>query len=193
MTTNVSRNDSRLAPHAVGANPSVPGWRFAGLGLLRIAFGIVWAIDAAFKWQPGFTDNFVSYVTGALKDQPVAVRAWIRLWVDVIQVDPRLFAHLVATSETALAIALIAGAFSNLAFFGGTSLALVIWSTAEGFGGPYKTGSTDIGTAIIYVLVFVGLFLAKAGLPLGIDRRLTPWLGRWGWIASGPLDATDPG
>jgi thiosulfate dehydrogenase [quinone] large subunit len=66
-------------------------------------------------------------------------------------------------------------------------MALVIWSTAEGFGGPYAAGSTDIGAAIIYVLVFVALFLTNAGLIMGLDRRLTPAIGSWGILASGPL------
>ncbi len=38
----------------------------------------------------------------------------------------------------------------------------VIWSTAEGFGGPYTAGSTDIGAAIIYVLVFLALWFGHA-------------------------------
>lgn len=66
-------------------------------------------------------------------------------------------------------------------------MSLVIWSTAEGFGGPYQAGSTDIGAAIIYVLVFACLVLGRAGLTLGLDRRLTPVLGRFGFLASGPL------
>jgi hypothetical protein len=32
----------------------ITGWRLTGIGLLRIAFGLVWAIDAWFKWQPDF-------------------------------------------------------------------------------------------------------------------------------------------
>jgi len=44
----------------------------------------------------------------------------------------------------------------------------------------------DVGAAIIYVIVFAGLFLSQAGLAFGVDRWLTPKLGRWGWIASGP-------
>ena len=35
----------------------------------------------------------------------------------------------------------------------GIAFSLLIWSTAEGFGGPYTAGSADIGTAIIYALV----------------------------------------
>lgn len=33
--------------------------------------------------------------------------------------------------------------------------------------------------------IFAALFLAQAGLSIGLYRRLTPWLGRWGWLASG--------
>jgi len=33
--------------------------------------------------------------------------------------------------------------------------------------------------------VFAGLFLSSAGLYYGLDRRLTPKLGRLGFLASG--------
>ena len=165
-------------------------WRGPALGILRIAFGLVWAIDAQFKWQPAFQTGFVKYLTGGLDGQPALVKAWIGFWIDIVKVNPHVFALIVAVSETALAIALILGVLSNLADLGGVLLALVIWSTAEGFGGPYKAGSTDIGASIIYFLVFVALFLSQSGFYLGLDRRLTPMLGRWGWLASGPLRRT---
>jgi uncharacterized membrane protein YphA (DoxX/SURF4 family) len=163
----------------------VAPWRDQAFGVLRIIFGIAWAIDAQFKWQPAFQSAFATYLTGALDGQPPLVKAWIQFWVDIINVNPHVFGIIVALSESALAVALILGLFSNLATLGGVMLTLVIWSTAEGFGGPYKAGSTDIGTAIIYAFVFVALFLAQSGLRLGLDRRLTPMLGRWGWLASG--------
>ncbi len=103
--------------------------------------------------------------------------------------DPHIFAHLVAIGETAIAIALIVGAFSNLTYLVGVLLSIVIWTSAEGFGGPYVAGSTDIGAAIIYVLVFAGLFLANAGLYYGVDRYVTPWLRRLGFLASGSSKA----
>ncbi len=163
------------------------GWRYTGLGLLRIAFGIVWAVDAWFKWQPDFVQNFADYFTSALEGQPAAVQWWIHLWHDTVQVNPTAFAYFVALAETAIAIGLLFGLLSNLAYLGGGLMALVIWSTAEGFGGPYVPGTVDIGAAIIYVLVFVALFLTYAGLPLGVDSWLTPRLGRFGFLASGPL------
>ncbi|MGV8830585.1 MAG: hypothetical protein ACOH2N_01310 [Devosia sp.] len=162
------------------------------IGVTRILFGLVWLIDAQFKWKPAFVDGFVSYLTGALPGQPGPVTGWIHFWIDIVKVNPVLFAYFVATAETALALALIFGILSNLAYLGGTLLGLVIWTTAEGFGGPYVAGSTDVGTAIIYVFVFVLLYFSHAGLTLGLDRHLSRLIGRWSFIASGPVAADAP-
>jgi thiosulfate dehydrogenase (quinone) large subunit len=179
--------------------PGAPSsWRVNSIGFVRILFGIVWGIDAWFKWQPGFADNFKDYLTSAQQGQPWPVHHWIGFWVNTVSVDPTVFAYLVAAGETAVAIALILGVFVNLTAVIGALLAMVIWSTAEGFGGPYKAGSTDIGAAIIYVLVFAGLFVSSSGLYFGLDRKLTPKLGKFGVLASGwfgsgrrPLNSSD--
>ena len=160
-------------------------WREKWIGILRIVFGIVWAIDAWFKWQTDFQNNFVSYLTGALDGQPALAHVWINFWIQVVQFNPHLLAQLVALCETAVAIGLIFGIFSNVTMIGGFFLSLMIWSTAEGFGGPYMPGSTDIGTSVIYAIAFVGLFLSSSGLYLGVDRWLTPRLGRLSILASG--------
>lgn len=137
------------------------------------------------RLQPDFVNNFKDYLSSAQQDQPWPVHHWIGFWVNTVGVDPTVFAYLVAAAETAIALALILGVFMNLTSVVGVLLTVVIWSTAEGFGGPYQAGSTDIGAAIIYALVFAGLFLSSAGLYYGIDRRLTPKLGRLGILASG--------
>jgi uncharacterized membrane protein YphA (DoxX/SURF4 family) len=161
-------------------------WRMKGMAVVRILFGLIWAVDAWFKWQPDFINQFTGYLSGALDGQPAAVQAWINFWINVVKVDPHVFAHLVAIAETLVALGLIFGVFSNLTNLGGIILSLVIWSTAEGFGGPYQPGSTDIGSAIIYGFAFAGLFLANAGLVWGLDRWITPRMGRLGFLASGP-------
>ena len=175
---------------SASSSPTLAAWRWKGIGILRIVFGIVWAVDAWFKWQPDFINNFSSYLTGTLDGQPPFVKGWITFWIQVIKVDPHVFAHLVAIGETAVAIGLLVGLLSNLTNIVGLLLSIVIWTTAEGFGGPYTSGSTDIGAAIIYVLVFAGLFLANAGLFYGVDAWLSSKLGRWGWIASGTQSET---
>ncbi len=166
----------------------IPADRAIRVGLVRIAFGVIWAIDAQFKWRPSFIDGLASYLSGAMEGQPHLVQDWIHFWVDVVNVNPTAFAYFVATAEAALALALILGLFSNLAYLGGSILAFVIWSTAEGFGGPYVAGSTDIGAAIIYVFVFALLYLTQAGRYLGLDRWLGGMLGRWAFLASGPVE-----
>jgi thiosulfate dehydrogenase (quinone) large subunit len=172
---------AKSGPSAMVLSP----WRAKGIAILRIVFGIVWAVDAWFKWQPSFIDNLTSYLTGALPGQSPQIRAWIHFWHHVVGIDPKLFGYLTAIGESFLAVALILGVFMGLSTVLGVVLSVGIWTTAEGFGGPYAAGSTDIGAAIMYALVFAGLYLAQAGLIWGLDRRLTPALGRWGWLASG--------
>ncbi len=169
------------------ARSDIAPWRLTGIGILRIIFGLVWAVDAYFKWQPGFVNDFMDYVAKAGDGQAPIVQSWLSFWMNIIHVNPQIFAYLTAIGETAVAVGLIFGIFSNLTNVVGILLSVVIWSTAEGFGGPYVAGSTDIGAAIIYTLVFVGLFLSSAGLYLGLDRYLSPRLGRWAVIASGSV------
>ncbi len=142
---------------------------------LRIAFGVIWGIDAYFKWQPDFFASITSYLSGSLGNQPQIVKDWIDLWIHIVGVNPQLFALLVAIAETAIAIALISGIAPRIATWGGIAMSLVIWSTAEGFGGPYTAGSTDIGAAIIYVLVFLALWFGHAWDDLSLQNR---FLGR---------------
>ena len=91
-------------------------WRLNGIGLLRILFGIVWGIDAWFKWQPGFVNNFKDYLTGAQSNQPWPVHHWIGFWVNTVGVQPTVFAYAVAVGETAIAMS-VHGSRSRSASF----------------------------------------------------------------------------
>ena len=162
--------------------------RSLAIAFTRIAFGIVWAIDAYFKWQPDFANNFVSYLQETYDGQPAFIQAWLNFWINLVSINPHLFARIVALGETGIAIGLIFGLFSNLAYASGILLALVIWSVPEGFGGPYSPGATDIGAGIIYVFGFLGLFLLSAGQYYGLDRILRSKLGRWRFLSSGPVE-----
>ena len=44
----------------------------------------------------------------------------------------------------------------------GIFTSLVIWGVPEGFGGPYGPTSTDIGTGIIYAMVFILFIIINA-------------------------------
>ena len=93
--------------------PTLAAWRCTGLAGLRILFGLVWLIDAYFKWQPGFHDNLDTYLQEGAEGQPAVVQAWVNLWINIIGVQPHFFSSVFAVAETAVAIALIVGLFSN--------------------------------------------------------------------------------
>ncbi len=57
--------------------------------------------------------------------------------------------------ETAIALGLLLGFARRITYFAGALFSLLIWSTAEGFGGPYTSGATNVGPALIYALVFI--------------------------------------
>lgn len=144
------------------------------VSLLRIAFGIIWAIDAILKWAPAFQRSYLSQVIEAAKGQP----SWL-LWLfhgaeSVIQLDPRFFAVATAVVEGATALGLLLGFMRRTGYVVGLLFSLTVWALAEGFGGPYTAGATDIGTGIIYAVVFAALY--------GLDQAVgpSPWsLDNW--------------
>ncbi|QBD74598.1 hypothetical protein EPA93_00745 [Ktedonosporobacter rubrisoli] len=163
-------------------------WRYKGIAALRLLFGLLWGVAAWLKWQPGFQTHFIDQVSAARQGQPGPIASWIAFWVSLVSVNPLLFARIEATTETALAVFLILGVFSNMMYVIGLLLSLVIWSTAEGFGGPYQPGSsTDVGTALPYAILFAILFAISAGRYYGLDQWLSPRLGRLSFLASGSL------
>jgi len=163
-------------------------WRPGIIGACRVAFGLIWAVAAWLKWQPDFQNHFLDQVSSAKAGQPLLVQGWIAFWIHVVSTNPLLFARVEASIETLLAVCLVLGVFSNLTCIIGFLLSLGIWSTAEGFGGPYKLGqSTDIGTALPYAIVFAILFCISAGYSYGLDRWLASRLGRLSFLAASPI------
>jgi nitrite reductase (NO-forming) len=121
---------------------------------LRIAFGVVWGIDAALKWLPGFRSGYLDAIKSAGDNQPAWLHPWFRFWYDLQSPHPYAWAYVVAIIETLVALAVIAGFARKLTYIAGGVFSLLIWGVAEGFGGPYTSGAADIGTAIIYTMVF---------------------------------------
>jgi nitrite reductase (NO-forming) len=124
---------------------------------LRIAFGVIWAIDAGLKWAPGFRSTYMSTIMGIRDGQPGWLRPWFNFWIDLQHPRAMFFAYLVSVIETLIALALIVGFARKLAYISAIVFSLLIWATAEGFGGPYTAGASDIGTAVIYAVLFGGL------------------------------------
>jgi thiosulfate dehydrogenase (quinone) large subunit len=187
MITNPITSPLHRTP--VSSRRSVPlNWRERGVGIARIIFGLVWAIAALLQWQPQFQNSFVAQVSVAKAGQPEFIQSWVSFWANLVSVNPLLFARVLATTESVIAVFLILGIFSNLTYIVGIFLSLGIWSVPEGFGGPYIPGvTTDIGTAFPYVILFAVLLFLSAGRYYGLDSWLTLRLRRWGFLASGSI------
>ena len=124
---------------------------------LRIGFGLIWLVDAALKWLPGFRASYMDTIMGEAQGQPGWLKPWFDFWIRFQHPDAMPFAWLVAVVETLIAVALITGFARKLTYIAAIVFSVLIWGTAEGFGGPYTSGASDIGTAIIYAVVFAGL------------------------------------
>lgn len=170
---------------ALGAGaPAGRAWPEAAV---RVTFGVIWAIDASLKWQPGFRATIVSSLAATAAGEPHWLAPWFDLWLRLQRPDPWAWAYLVAVTETLLAACVLLGVARKLVYAAGAAYALIVWSTADGFGAPYGPGATDIGPAIIYSVVFCALLTMGAQGAAGrysldtlIARRVA-WWHRLGW------------
>ncbi len=153
--------------------------RLTGVAILRITFGAIWAVDASLKWQPAFQANFQQMLSDVAKGQPGFLGWWFSLWQFVVSGRAPVFGILTASTETYLALAVLTGFARKITYSVGILYGLFVWSVAEGFGGPYRPGTTtDVGAAIIYSLLFGALLLFDAGrysVDRWIERRHAAW------------------
>jgi nitrite reductase (NO-forming) len=169
--------------HPVGSAHSYPSVRLvAGL---RVAFGLVWAIDAVLKWLPGFRDGFGTMLDQAAKAQPGWLRPVFDLWTGIPHGEAMAMAYASAATETFLALALITGFARKSVYLLGAGYSLLIWAVGEGFGAPYHPGSTDVGAAIIYTFVFTAIFLVDRFGPntYSLDAYLEKQIFWWHRVA----------
>jgi uncharacterized membrane protein YphA (DoxX/SURF4 family) len=151
---------------------------------VRIAFGLIWAIDAWFKWQPEFQQNFMKIVQGGATGQPPRLGPFYRFWVTVLQPYAHALAVGAAIGETVIAGALILGLGRKYLYVLGALWSFGIWAIPEGFGNTSRAAYTDIGTSVVYVLVFAALWAidscagrSRYSLDAVIERHL-PWWRR---------------
>jgi hypothetical protein len=88
-------------------------------------------------------------------------------------------------------------------YLSGIIWSIAIWTIPEGFGGSFLSGATDIGTGIMYALLFAVLYtletLPTATGAWSLDRRIeriAPWwriLAEPGDNSPRPSSFFDPG
>jgi nitrite reductase (NO-forming) len=149
---------------------------------LRIAFGLIWAVDAGFKWTGSFVHGFRDTISSAGQGQPSWLRPWFHFWLKTVGNHGTFFAYATAAAETVLAFGLIFGFGRRIVYALAFVFGLWIWAIPEGFGGPYSSGSTDIGAGVVYAVVAAALY----GLDTAIEQpawAVDAWIERrWpGW------------
>lgn len=176
-----SQNPLRQAlPSAAGTSAPSPSAGWTGT-TVRLLFGVIFGIDATLKWLPGYRETYISQLKSVAHGQPSWLHGWFQSWISIQSSAPTLFAVLTGITETALAMCLLLGMARRLGYTVGAVYTLLIWAVGEGFGGPYTAGSTDVGTGIVYALLFVTLlaFAPPARRErLSTDRLL---VSRWHW------------
>lgn len=170
--------DDRLVVERVerrrAANPTT--W------LVPIVFGLIWAIDAWFKWQPEFQHGFMKLVQGGAASQPGWLGPWYHFWQTSLQPYASILALGTAIVETFIAIALIVGFARKPVYILGALWSFGIWAVPEGFGNTSRVAYTDIGTSIVYVMVFAALWALDSctgprrfSLDTLIERHVPNW------------------
>lgn len=172
--------DVELARETIPARLKI--YRFTSV--VRVVFGFIWLVDAYYKWQPSFLAHYNDLIADAAKGQPAWVMPWFNFWHKLFSFQPAFFGYATAVGETFIALALILGFARKFTYAFGAAWSIMIWTTAEGFGQSDMPVVTDIGTAIIYTVVFLALLALDAyrgarafSVDALIERRL-PWWRR---------------
>jgi uncharacterized membrane protein YphA (DoxX/SURF4 family) len=157
----------------------------AGTGL-RLTFGVLFAINAVLKWLPGYRHSYLSGLKGVAQGQPGFLHGWFHFWITLQSGSPAVWADLTGVAETSIALVLLLGVARRPGYLFGAVYMLLVWGVGEGFGGPYSSGATDVGTGIIYTLLFLVLFVTAPTAdqePLSLDRLLVAKYPNWARIA----------
>lgn len=136
-----------------------------GARVARFLFGLLWAFEAYWKWHPYFIGHFLTYLTPAAQGQPVWIAAYIDAVIAMVGVvGGTVFGVLTAIVETLIAASLLSGRALRYGLVLGALWSIGIWTTAEGWGGPYGHGFSSspmpgdiFGNAINYAYIFLFL------------------------------------
>jgi len=148
---------------------------------VRLLFGAIFANDAVLKWLPGYRKTYISQLKAAAVGQPSWLHGWFHFWIRLQSSAPTFFATLPGVTETALALVLVFGIARRAGYSLGIIYSVLVWAVGEGFGGPYISGSTDVGTGIVYALLF--LTLLTFAPPARRERMSADhlFISRWPW------------
>src|SRR5690606_16505169 len=147
---------------------------------------LYWAINAYLTWGPEFAIHYVAYLQNAEGVYPAWLLWRCNMWINLISPAPRIFISLTHIIDNIITIGYLFGLARKWTFIVGGLFSLLIWSTAEGFGGPYATGVSNLGPALVYVLLFAALLIFERVLgrtPYSVDYYIEERYPRWRRVA----------
>ncbi len=100
---------------------------------MRTILGVVWLIDGALKFQPGFAEAFPDMVTSAGQGQPSWLQPWFSFWATSTTGNPAAIVYTIGTLELLLGLALVLGFLRKLVYIGGMVYSLFIWAVSRRF------------------------------------------------------------
>lgn len=154
----------------------------AAVELLRVGLGGVWGLNLIFVLAPEnayfatFADTALSFTPTTLGGPGVA---------DFVAAHSAVFAVAIAVTTGYLALAFLAGLTTRLACYVGFAFSATLLLTQVGstFTVP---GGTDVGPHPLYLLIYLVLFLGRAGRFFAVDHWMWvrgharfPRLSRW--------------
>src|SRR6201999_479683 len=83
---------------------------------VRVGFGLLWAIDATFKWLPGFRHDYLPMIRSSAQGQPAWLGFWFHFWLRTSSAAPTTVAVLIALAETAICLSLVLGVAQRVGF-----------------------------------------------------------------------------
>jgi uncharacterized membrane protein YphA (DoxX/SURF4 family) len=150
--------------------------------VLRVGMGVIWLLNLVFVLVPAnqFFSTFravaISFAPTSLNGPGVA---------DFVAAHAAVFAGVTAAVTAYLSVAFLLGFTTRLACLVGAGASLLFLLTQ--FASTFETpGGTDVGPHPLYLLIYLILFVGRAGRYLSLDRRLAagrparyPRLSRW--------------
>lgn len=143
-----------------------------GFAVLRILFGVVWLFNAWFQASSAYEGQLISGLSANEAGQSFWVRDYMHWILQAIHVvNNPSFTVIVVTLDLLIAASLLLGVLGRLFTWVGLFYSMFLWTSFEGFGGPYGPGATDPGPGIIYAIVFGFVLATNAWERLSITSK----------------------
>jgi thiosulfate dehydrogenase [quinone] large subunit len=155
------------------------------IAAVRIGFGLIWAVDAVFKFEPAFYRGILALIKAKDAGEPSWLNPWFNAWYRIVGSNQHLFAIMILIIEVLISLSLVLGIARRLNYALAAVFSFLIWGVGEAFGGPYVSGTTDVNAGIIYVLVFVLLYFVDGPIPpsWSLDTFISERISWWHKIA----------